>query len=782
VQTDSVSEYSSETDDSDESETNYSTFDSNMLPASKLPMMNPVSTAGCTPMNGQGDNNTGQYILPVDQHCTSSLLPSPSVDKSGHLIQRSNISGKYCSSQVHNNSPIKTVNGNTSNNSYLTDCDKRNSSASLDSGRDSTYATGSEGSSGVQCPQLYSEDGCPLSTATTTSSSFFYNNNQLQKNNILTGARKISQNSSSCASFDYTSLPPAATMPTFFNHANSTTYNATSSSNNSSFSNYSKFGVTGSNSNLLSQYTPNQQANKDNTLTSPIHKYNSNSFNNNNIVHCNKNCCTTVNNNRSYQSQQQQPFITPHSPCQERGFSDFKCTPKNMPMNVYNHSQFPSSVQQYGAENQPYQASLHQHQQQQSHIPIHSLFISPDDEALFAWLRSVGLNRLSGCLSKSGFDLWTLCHTTPEELNACGITNPYDRQMLRNELAKLQLSDPITEQQLPTSVQDLLIQLHLQQYWPKLRDQGLITFEQIVRITWDDLEEIGILKLGHQKKFILAIRKLNRLIHDRVFLPPGLDQPTGVKSSVNKSFSSNDTVFSSQALSSLFSSKRKETSFDQIYNVQCQPDQLMPTTSEMIKDKKDSQQMAKHDISEIGIQVEDNLNSSPSSQCSSASATDSSSPESPYCLPPPVGFQDSPPTSSSSPPLPPAVLPSSLDAQNSSTLCTVNDQLLPSITSAPPSSSCSVQCITDVNKATLNQTESIDSTLPYSSSQNRQYHSQHSRIDQRNRSEPFSVFRRRSSNPNLYSLRPNGTVQNTNDLSKWSSDFLASAELRLPTK
>ncbi|VDP97687.1 unnamed protein product [Trichobilharzia regenti] len=436
------------------------------------------------------------------------------------------------------------------------------------------------------------------------------------RNNILPGGRKISQNSSSCASFDYTSLP-AATLPTFFNHANSTTYNAASSSgisggsSSSNNSNYSKFGVTGSNSNLLSQYTPHQQTNKDNTLTSPIHKYNSNSINNNNnIIHvsnsnpvppvtgpheyhyypsyqCNKNCCTTVNHNRSYQPhhhQQQQPFITtPHSPCQERSFSsDFKCSSKNMPMNVYNHSQFPSNIQQYdAAQNQPYQPSIHQ---QQSHLPIHSLFINPDDEALFAWLRSVGLNRLSGCLSKSGFDLWTLCHTTPEELNACGITNPYDRQMLRNELAKLQLSDPITEQQLPTSVQDLLIQLHLQQYWPKLRDQGLITFEQIVRITWDDLEEIG-----HQKKFIIAIRKLNRLIHDRV-----LDQPTAVKSSVNKSFSSNDTVFS-QASSSLLSSKRKETSFDQIYDAQCQPDKLMPTTTEIVKDKKDCQQVAKHD-------------------------------------------------------------------------------------------------------------------------------------------------------------------------------------------
>ncbi|RTG84855.1 uncharacterized protein DC041_0010662, partial [Schistosoma bovis] len=62
------------------------------------------------------------------------------------------------------------------------------------------------------------------------------------------------------------------------------------------------------------------------------------------------------------------------------------------------------------------------------------------------------------------------------------------------------------------SVHEWLIQLHLQQYWPKFNDQGLITFEQIIRITWDDLEEIGISKLGHQKKLLTAINKLNRLI------------------------------------------------------------------------------------------------------------------------------------------------------------------------------------------------------------------------------------------------------------------------------
>ncbi|VDP69989.1 unnamed protein product [Echinostoma caproni] len=132
-------------------------------------------------------------------------------------------------------------------------------------------------------------------------------------------------------------------------------------------------------------------------------------------------------------------------------------------------------------------------------------------DPLAQWLYSIGLSRLEETLSSAGFDLWTLCRTTPEELNACGVTNPADRQVLRMELNRLQLPDLIPDQ-LPVKVYDWLAQLNLAAYWPFFREQKLCTFEQIAKLTWEDLEEVGISKLGHQKKLLLAINRLTRQI------------------------------------------------------------------------------------------------------------------------------------------------------------------------------------------------------------------------------------------------------------------------------
>ncbi|KAL5969681.1 Caskin-1, partial [Taenia solium] len=55
----------------------------------------------------------------------------------------------------------------------------------------------------------------------------------------------------------------------------------------------------------------------------------------------------------------------------------------------------------------------------------------------------------------------------------------------------------------------------LTSYWPAFQTQGLTTFEKIAVLTWEDLEEIGITKLGHQKKLILAIERLRRALSKR---------------------------------------------------------------------------------------------------------------------------------------------------------------------------------------------------------------------------------------------------------------------------
>ncbi|XP_077841170.1 caskin-1 isoform X6 [Macaca mulatta] len=56
-----------------------------------------------------------------------------------------------------------------------------------------------------------------------------------------------------------------------------------------------------------------------------------------------------------------------------------------------------------------------------------------------------------------------------------------------------------------------LSMIGLAQYYKVLVDNGYENIDFITDITWEDLQEIGITKLGHQKKLMLAVRKLAEL-------------------------------------------------------------------------------------------------------------------------------------------------------------------------------------------------------------------------------------------------------------------------------
>ncbi|CAH8624546.1 unnamed protein product [Schistosoma rodhaini] len=815
TQTDSASEYSSETDGSDESEiNNYSGFDSNLI-SSKLSTNSSQAIESTiielTDVNNNNKVTASSHNLPG---CDINATSFPT-DTTGQLIQhqqvqRSDIIVKSNSQQVYFNSSVDTHNSinnnnNTStiNHSNLTDCDKRNSSASLDSGRDSTYATGSEGSSGVQYPQQYSSDDGYILSPTLP----YCYNSQISRNNTIS-TRKINHNSNSCTSFDHNSSLPVATILPFYNHHNSTIYNVSNCCVDNNSSNASSSHSRNSSCHQFKQYHQ-QQFNKDDTLTSPTHKYNNNSSIDNKIVNsmlqctepCEyyhipsyqsaRNCCSTTNlikpsTSPSSPTQQQQSCLASYSPCQEKHFTDFDVSRLKIPANMYHQSQFLSNI--------PTQPINSNQCQQQSHQSVHSVLINPDDEALFAWLRSVGLSRLSGCLSKSGFDLWTLCHTTPEELNACGITNPFDRQILRNQLATLQLSDPFTEKQLPASVHEWLIQLHLQQYWPKFNDQGLITFEQIIRITWDDLEEIGVSKLGHQKKLLTAISKLNRLVLSSKI------NCTTTGYNLNPSMNYNKSIYPLQkdinylqSSTSSFVQNDNGSSSSPLVNCdymtklsQHQPNQHNVDRTSEIKKEEYRQQSLK--VSEIGVQVEESLtksHTSPSSPCSSSSnsTSDLSSNNSRYSLPPPVDFQDSPPKSSSS------CFPtisliqdsehSGSNLQQSNSSCIINGQLRSNLSSCTTIANNNAQ--SSHSLCNIHNPINVDNTLLNTNSTSIHFSSsEYQKEEQLNKVEQSNIFRRRSSNPTLYSLKPNDPVQNTNDLSKWSSGLLTTPQLRLP--
>ncbi|KAL5969682.1 Caskin-1 [Taenia solium] len=66
-------------------------------------------------------------------------------------------------------------------------------------------------------------------------------------------------------------------------------------------------------------------------------------------------------------------------------------------------------------------------------------------ELLVNWLLSAGFSDYTPCLVAAGYDLSTLRRATPEDLNACGVTNPRDRQQLRARLSRLQLPENLPD-------------------------------------------------------------------------------------------------------------------------------------------------------------------------------------------------------------------------------------------------------------------------------------------------------------------------------------------------
>ncbi|CAH2006265.1 unnamed protein product [Acanthoscelides obtectus] len=96
---------------------------------------------------------------------------------------------------------------------------------------------------------------------------------------------------------------------------------------------------------------------------------------------------------------------------------------------------------------------------------------------------------------------------TPEDLTAIGIKKPNHRKRLKAEIAQLNLPDNLPEF-IPGSLEEWLSLLRLEEYLPAFLDQNYQTVDDVTQLTWEDLEEFGIVKLGHQKKIMLAIKRI----------------------------------------------------------------------------------------------------------------------------------------------------------------------------------------------------------------------------------------------------------------------------------
>ncbi|XP_051240986.1 caskin-1 isoform X2 [Dicentrarchus labrax] len=131
-------------------------------------------------------------------------------------------------------------------------------------------------------------------------------------------------------------------------------------------------------------------------------------------------------------------------------------------------------------------------------------------QAVVAWLGEFQLQFYTTHFLTAGYDLDTISRMTPEDLTAIGVMKPGHRKKLTSEISKLPSTDWLPDHK-PANLADWLSHLGLSQYYQVLVQNGYENIDFISDISLEDLQEIGITKLGHQKKLMLGVRRLKEL-------------------------------------------------------------------------------------------------------------------------------------------------------------------------------------------------------------------------------------------------------------------------------
>ncbi|KAM8796826.1 caskin-2 [Eudromia elegans] len=133
-----------------------------------------------------------------------------------------------------------------------------------------------------------------------------------------------------------------------------------------------------------------------------------------------------------------------------------------------------------------------------------------DAEAIYNWLREFQLESYTANFLSAGYDVPTISRMTPEDLTAIGVTKPGHRKKISTEIGQLSIAEWLPSY-IPADLMDWLSAIGLPQYHKKLLNNGYDSITIVTDLTWEDLQEIGINKLGHQKKIMLAVKKLRDL-------------------------------------------------------------------------------------------------------------------------------------------------------------------------------------------------------------------------------------------------------------------------------
>uniref|UniRef100_A0AAQ4PX66 Caskin-2 n=1 Tax=Gasterosteus aculeatus aculeatus TaxID=481459 RepID=A0AAQ4PX66_GASAC len=137
-----------------------------------------------------------------------------------------------------------------------------------------------------------------------------------------------------------------------------------------------------------------------------------------------------------------------------------------------------------------------------------------DAEAIYQWLDGFQLQQYTSNFIHAGYDVPTISRMTPEDLTAIGVTKPGHRKKISMEIGKLSIPEWLPAFT-PADLGEWLAAIGLSQYQKRLCENGYDSITIVRDVTWEDLQEIGITKLGHQKKLMLAVKRLCDLQRSR---------------------------------------------------------------------------------------------------------------------------------------------------------------------------------------------------------------------------------------------------------------------------
>ncbi|XP_068932523.1 caskin-2 isoform X2 [Petaurus breviceps papuanus] len=133
-----------------------------------------------------------------------------------------------------------------------------------------------------------------------------------------------------------------------------------------------------------------------------------------------------------------------------------------------------------------------------------------DAQAIHNWLSEFQLESYTSHFLQAGYDVPTISRMTPEDLTAIGVTKPGHRKKIATEITQLNIAEWLPSY-IPADLLEWLGALGLPQYHKQLVSSGYDSMGLVADLTWEELQEIGVNKLGHQKKLMLGVKRLAEL-------------------------------------------------------------------------------------------------------------------------------------------------------------------------------------------------------------------------------------------------------------------------------